>query len=63
MKILSIGLVLLLAGTASAFKVTANYPNDLGSMYLRGNGCGLSWDQGVQMTKVSSSKWEKDLSC
>lgn len=30
-------------------EVSAHYPNRVASLYLRGNGCGLSWDKGVQM--------------
>ena len=50
----SILLVLAVAlAEASTYTVTAYYPNELSSLFLRGEGCGLSWNQGVFMKKVT----------
>ena len=60
----SIGTYLVHAQTR-AFTVTARYPADIlpGPLFLRGDACGLTWDQGAQMTPISHTNWEVTLQC
>jgi hypothetical protein len=48
-----------------SFTVTAHYPADTlpGPLFVRGNACGLNWDQGVQMTPISHTDWAVTLTC
>ena len=52
-------------GHARAFTVTAHYPADTlpGPLFLRGNACGLTWDQGVPMAAISHTDWAVTLTC
>ncbi len=46
--------------TAKATKITISAKVDIGfgnTLYLRGEGKGLSWDQGVSMTCVADDEW------
>lgn len=56
-------LSLLFLPAAAAFKVTAHYPHALNSIYLRGDGCSLNWDQGVKMTSTGKDTWSIDVNC
>ena len=48
-----------------SFTVTARYPADTlpAPLYLRGDGCGLNWDQGIRMQEVSHTDWAVTLQC
>ena len=52
-------------GQSRPFTVTAHYPADTlpGPLFLRGDACGLSWDQGVQMAAISHTDWAVTLTC
>ena len=52
----------MLVGMASALKVTVRYPATENPLFLRGSGCGLSWDAGLPLTRVSDTAWELELS-
>jgi predicted alpha/beta superfamily hydrolase len=44
--------------------IEAKYPSmklGMKSLYLRGSGCGLSWDKGVKMEKIEGGSWIYDL--
>ncbi|KAH3743721.1 alpha/beta hydrolase [Pelomyxa schiedti] len=44
--------------------VTAHYPSLVGSMWLRGDSCGLSWDKGLSMSRVSGEEaWALAIKC
>jgi predicted alpha/beta superfamily hydrolase len=45
-----------------AVTVTARYPKSSLSLSLRGNACGLNWDQGILMKNVGTT-WTVDLNC
>ena len=51
----------MLAGVASALRVTVRYPATENSLFLRGSGCGLSWDAGLPLTRSAATAWELDL--
>lgn len=65
--IVLLGLVAVVArATVTKVSVTAHYPRTLPSLYLRGDGCGLDWNKGVQMTVSPGNghyKWTVELSC
>lgn len=47
-------------------KVIANVDVGFGNyLYIRGNGCGLSWDRGVEMRAIDGDHWlwERECNC
>lgn len=48
---------------ANNLHIDAYYPNNVTSLYIRGNGCGLNWTTGVKMTKTGDTKYSVDLPC
>ncbi|MDR1433387.1 MAG: hypothetical protein LBI61_03580 [Puniceicoccales bacterium] len=48
----------------TAVKVVANVDVGFGNyLYIRGDGCGLSWDRGVEMESVDGSHWLWECEC
>jgi hypothetical protein len=44
--------------------VTANADIGFGNyLYIRGDGCGLSWNRGVQMDPIASDSWYWECKC
>ena len=54
-----------LLSAVNAYDVYAYYPNSINSLYLRGDSCGLNWDDGVKMTQVEGSNvaWMLSIEC
>ncbi|KAJ1430975.1 Alpha/Beta hydrolase protein [Ochromonadaceae sp. CCMP2298] len=44
------------APSATTVLVEAQYPTDLGALFLRGSDCGLSWDKGLLMDKSKATE-------
>ena len=55
----------LFLACSDAFEVNVFYPKKLTSLYLRGDGCGLNWDNGLKLTQQSgsSSQWSVNINC
>lgn len=58
------------ASAVVTVSVAVYYPHKLSSMYIRGDGCGLNWDNGVVMsfsgsggTTETTAAWETILNC
>lgn len=47
----------------TTFHIEAHYPHPILSLSLRGDGCGLNWDSGIHMTKISDNTWAADVTC
>ena len=48
----------------SKIKIVAQVDIGFGNyLYLRGDGCGLSWDKGVVMTPAADDRWEWECVC
>lgn len=47
--------------------ITAHYPRSMTTLSLRGDGCGLNWNQGIKMTNTAQNsghfQWQIDLDC
>lgn len=71
MSLLIFAIFVLFFSSSAAFetriKVNVKYPSNINtnSFWLRGNECGLNWDNGIELIKNnnSSNLWSLDLSC
>lgn len=52
--------------TAQNIQIIAIYPASklkIQALYIRGNGCGLSWSKGIIMSIKSNNTWSYALTC
>ena len=52
--------------TAQNIQILATYPSSklkVQSLYIRGDGCGLSWSKGVIMSIKANNVWAYALTC
>ena len=63
----SIALIgVLMIPTARNIQILVHYPSSklkVQSLYVRGNGCGLTWNKGVIMSIKSKDVWAYALNC
>jgi hypothetical protein len=49
---------------AVSIKIVANVDVGFGNyLYIRGDGCGLSWERGIKMKPVDDTHWEWECKC
>jgi hypothetical protein len=50
--------------SGTSVKIVANVDVGFGNrLYIRGDGCGLSWDKGIEMTPIDGSHWQWICKC
>ncbi|MDR3144194.1 MAG: hypothetical protein LBT64_01685 [Puniceicoccales bacterium] len=48
----------------TSIKIVANVDVGFGNhLYIRGDGCGLSWEKGAKMTHIGDTHWEWECQC
>jgi predicted alpha/beta superfamily hydrolase len=57
------GISSLASSAAAKIELRVLYPGSIAPMYIRGDGCGLNWSQGVRMSSLGNSTWSTYLDC